>query len=342
MPSPSADRLTPELASAFARIALGHVAREYPNKLDHVLAGPEDVRGPRDLHPIFFGSFDWHSCVHGYWLLAVVLRRQPDIPEARAIRALFDEAFTSQNVTGELAYLDRPSARAFERPYGWGWLLKLQAELLAHDAAWARQLEPLARAFAARFADFLPRTAYPIRTGVHSSTAFALALAHDYAQPADDTRLAALIGEKVRGWHLTDRDAQAWEPSGDDFLSPTLMTAECLRRILPGADFRTWFAAYLPRAAEGMPASLFTPAAVTDRTDGKIVHLDGLNLSRAWCWREIAAALPDGDPTREAAESAADAHLAASLPHVAGDYMGEHWLASFALLALTAGKQTSA
>lgn len=337
MSSPSADRLTPDLASQFARLALGHVGREYPNKMDHVLAGPEDIRGPRDLHPIFFGSFDWHSCVHGYWTLATVLRLHPGIPEGPAIRALFDGAFTADKVAAETAYLARPSARGFERPYGWGWLLKLQAELLAHDAPWAAMHQPLADAFAQRFRDFLPIATYPIRTGVHSSTAFALALASDYARVVEDEALLALFGEKARAWHRGDRDAQAWEPSGDDFLSPTLMTAECLRRLLPADEFAAWFAAYLPRAAQDEPASLFTPATPSDRTDGKIAHLDGLNLSRAWCWRNLAATLPEGHPARAAMQDAARRHLAASLPHVAGDYMGEHWLASFALLALTAG-----
>jgi hypothetical protein len=336
MSSPSAERLTPEIASRFAAIALGHVAREYPNKLDHVLVGPEDAKGPRDLHPIFYGSFDWHSCVHGYWLLATVLRLEPGIAEAPAIRALFDDAFTPAKVAAEVAYLARPSARGFERPYGWGWLLKLQAELLAHDAEWASALQPLADAFAQRFRDFLPKAAYPIRTGVHSSTSFALALAADYARALGDTELLALFEDKVRAWHLGDRDAQAWEPSGDDFLSATLATALALRRLLPEEEFATWFAAYLPRLQRREPASLFTPAVVTDRTDGKIVHLDGLNLSRAWCWRELAIALPTTDPRHAVMHEAAGTHLAASLPHVAGDYMGEHWLASFALLALTA------
>jgi hypothetical protein len=339
MSSPSADRLTPELASAFARIALGHVAREYPNKLDHVMTGPDDVRGPRDLHPIFFGSFDWHSCVHGYWLLATVLRREPGIAEAARTRALFDQAFTDANVAGELAYLDRPAARGFERPYGWAWLLKLQSELLAHeDLAYARNLQPLADAFADRFREFLPRADYPIRTGVHSSTSFAMALGQDYAVAAKDAELTALFTQKARAWHLSDRDAPAWEPSGDDFLSATLVTAVALRRLLPAGEFVPWLRAYLPRAAQGEPATLFTPARVSDRTDGKIAHLDGLNLSRAWCWREIAAALPAGDPLGVAAAGAAERHLAASLPHVAGDYMGEHWLASFALLALASGE----
>jgi hypothetical protein len=338
MSSPSDNRLTPELASKFARIALGHVAREYPNKLDHVLDGPADAQGPRALHPIFFGSFDWHSCVHGYWLLASLLRREPGIPEAGAIRALFDEAFTPEKVAGEVAYLARPSSRGFERPYGWGWLLKLQAELMAHDAPWAGIHQPLADVFVARFHDFLPRATYPLRTGVHSSTSFAIALAQDYAAAAGDAGLTALFVEKVRAWHLGDRDAPAWEPSGDEFLSATLMTAECLRRLLPREEFLAWFAAYLPRAARREPATLFTPATVSDRSDGKIAHLDGLNFSRAWCWRELAAALPAGDPLAAVAEAAAQGHMAASLPHVAGDYMGEHWLASFALLALTAGE----
>jgi hypothetical protein len=339
MSSPSDSRLTAEVASKFARIALGHVTREYPNKLDHVLEGPADARGPRDLHPIFYGSFDWHSCVHGYWLLASLLRREPGIPEAGAIRALFDEAFTGANVGGEVAYLARPVSRGFERPYGWGWLLKLQAELMAQaDGRWAATHQPLASAFADRFRDFLPKAHYPIRTGVHSSTAFALALAQDYAVAAGDSGLSALFAEKARAWYLADRDAPAWEPSGDDFLSATLMEAECLRRLLPAAEFAPWLKAFLPRAAERQPASLFTPATVTDRSDGKIAHLDGLNLSRAWCWRELAATLPPGDRLSAVAEAAAREHMAASLPHVAGDYMGEHWLASFALLALTAGE----
>jgi hypothetical protein len=331
-------RLTPELASKFAAIALSHVAREYPNKLDHVLDGAGDARGPRDLHPIFFGSFDWHSCVHGYWLLATLLRREPSIAEAGAIRALFDDAFTAEKVAAEVAYASRPSSRGFERPYGWGWLLKLQAELMAHDGQWAAIHQPLADAFAQRFRDFLPKATYPIRTGVHSSTAFALALAQDYAVAARDQELTALFAAKARAWYLGDRDAPAWEPSGDDFLSATLMEAECLRRLLPVAEFGPWLKAFLPRAAERQPASLFTPATVSDRSDGKIAHLDGLNFSRAWCWRELAATLPFADPLAAVAEAAAEEHLAASLPHVAGDYMGEHWLASFALLALMAGE----
>jgi hypothetical protein len=337
MSSPSADRLTPTIASQFARIALGHVAREYPNKMDHVLESGADAIGPRAAHPIFFGSFDWHSCVHGYWLLASLLRLEPAIPEAAAIRALFDDAFTPPKVGAEVAYLARPSSRGFERPYGWAWLLKLQAELRRHEAPWAAAHQPLADVFAERFRAFLPKAVYPIRTGVHSSTAFALRLAHDYAAAAEDEELMRLLLERPRAWYLGDRNAQAWEPSLDDFLSPTLMTASLMATVLDRGEFAAWFAAYLPEAASGQPASLFTPATVPDRSDGKMAHLDGVNLSRAWCWREIAAALPADHPLQPVAEDAARRHLAASLPHVAGDYMGEHWLASFALLALTAG-----
>jgi hypothetical protein len=322
------------------RIALGHVAREYPNKLDHVLEGHADAKVPRALHPIFYGSFDWHSCVHGYWLLASLLRRFPALPEADQVRALFAESLTEANVAGEVAYLDRPSARGFERPYGWAWLMKLQAELLGHDdKTWANRLQPLADAFARRFRDFLPKAHYPIRAGVHSSTAFALALAQDYALAANDPDLSDLLRGKARAWYLADRAAAAWEPSGDDFLSATLMEAECMRRLLPRDEFLRWLEAFLPEAANGRPESLFAPAVVTDRSDGKIAHLDGFNFSRAWCWREIAHVLPSHHPLADVAEGAARKLMAASLPHVAGDYMGEHWLASFALLALTAGRR---
>jgi hypothetical protein len=302
------------------------------------MAGPHEVIGPRAAHPIFFGSYDWHSCVHGYWLLARLMRRYPDFSAAKDIVALFDERITAENVEGECAYLRRPEARSFERPYGWAWLLALQAELGQHDGATARAaktLRPLATMFADRFKAFLPLCDYPIRTGVHSSTAFALRLAADYAESADG-ELFALMREKGLGWYAGDEGAQAWEPSQDDFLSPTLMGAECMRRFMTPEAFRAWFARFLPSVARQEPATLFSPAHVSDRSDGKIAHLDGLNFSRAWCWRAIARALGDGDPAASVARAAAERHIAASLPHVAGDYMGEHWLATFALLALEA------
>jgi len=324
-------------ASRFAAAALGHVTREYPNKMDHVLSGPEDVQGPRALHPIFFGSFDWHSCVHGWWTLFTLLRLYPDLPEAARIEALADALFTPDNVAAETAYLDRPGSRGFERPYGWAWLLMLAAELARHDdGRRARTLAPLAEAFARRFRDFLPLAAYPVRVGTHYNTAFALRLTLDYAEGAGDAALADQCRARARLWHAADRDCQAWEPSQDEFLSPTLMEAALMRRVMTQEVFVDWFDAYLPRLTDRAPATLFLPASVSDRSDGKIAHLDGLNLSRAWCWREIASALAVDDPRRAVALEAARTHLDAALPHVTGDYMGEHWLASFALLALLA------
>ncbi len=330
--------LTPDLAARFATIALGHVRREYPNKPDHVLAGPADAQTPSALHPIFYGSYDWHSCVHGYWMLAHLLRRFPAISAAAEIGALFDTQFVADKVAVECAYLAAPTARGFKRPYGWAWLLKLAEELTLHDdKRWSRTLAPLAEAFAQRFRDFLPLATYPVRVGTHFNTAFGLRMAADYAAATEDAPLSALLRETGLRWYGADVDCPAWgEPSGDDFQSSALIEAECMRRLLPAEAFLPWFDRFLPRLGQSEPATLFRPAAVSDRSDGKIAHLDGLNLSRAWCWRSIAAALPAGDPRRAIASAAAERHLASGLPHVAGDYMGEHWLASFAVLALEA------
>ncbi len=323
--------LSPDTAARFATIALGHVTREYPHKLDHVMDGPEDVRSPAQLHPVFHGSFDWHSCVHGYWLLLRVRRLFPDLPVARDIEALADTMLTPDKIGGELAYLDRAYTGGFERPYGWAWAIALWAEAARHeDRDWAAALHPLAAAFAGRFLSFLPRLTYPIRVGTHYNSAFALTLALDWPDPA----LHAMIEERARNWFGADRDCQAWEPGGDEFLSSALCEALLMRRVL-GSDFPAWFGAFLPRLVQGEPRTLLEPVHVSDRSDGKIAHLDGCNLSRAWCWRVVASALPDD--VAKIARDAADRHLAASLPHVAGDYMGEHWLATFAMLALEAG-----
>ncbi|MGA7674170.1 MAG: DUF2891 domain-containing protein [Rhizomicrobium sp.] len=329
-----ANRLTIALADRYAAIALGHAAREYPNKLDHVLNGPDDARAPRDLHPIFYGSFDWHSCVHSYWLLARLRRLFPDMVKAAEITKLFDDAFVPEKVAGELAYLSRPLGAGFERPYGWAWLLMLAAELRRDDERrWSSTLKPLEEAFVARFTAFLPKLSYPIRAGTHNNTAFALILAAEYARTAGNSDLLHMLAGGARAWFGQDRGAVAWEPSGDDFLSPTLVESECMRRLLPPAEFAGWFAAFLPDLARGEPKSLFEPAIVSDRNDGKTVHLDGLNLSRAWCMRELTQAVA-GDPREKALREAAERHLLAALPYVAGDYMGEHWLATYAVLAL--------
>lgn len=325
-------RLDAETASRFARIALGHVTREYPHKLDHVLAGDQDALPPRILHPIFYGSFDWHSCVHGWWTLLTLRRLFPANAEAADIAELADDSFTAEKVAAELAYIGRPTSAGFERPYGWGWLLYLQLEASRHgERLWASQLEPLAKAFAERLKAYLPKLTYPIRVGTHFNTAFALILAFEWAERFDEP-LAATIREWVVAKFAGDRDCQAWEPGGDEFLSPALIEALCMQRVLAAGEFERWFAAFLPRLASGEPRTLFVPATISDRSDGKIAHLDGLNLSRAWCWQELSQNLDD--ESRPKAEKARDEHLGSALPHIAGDYMGEHWLVSFALLAL--------
>ena len=332
-------KLDADIAGRFARIALGHVAREYPHKLDHVLAGDEDALPPSALHPIFHGSFDWHSCVHGWWTLLTLRRLFPDLAEGPQIDALADDSFTDGKVADELTYLDRPFSAGFERPYGWAWLLYLHLEARRHrDCSWAGQLEPLARAFAGRFDIYLAKLTYPIRVGTHFNTAFALILALEWAEEFDPG-LAAQIRERAISWFGGDRDCQAWEPGGDDFLSSALIEALSMSRVLSREGFDHWFAGFLPRLSEQEPATLFAPATVSDRTDGKIAHLDGLNLSRAWCWLGLAPALPDRMSV--VANEAAEQHLAAALPYVAGDYAGEHWLASFALLALLAESTAS-
>ena len=323
-------KLDAELGARLARIALGHVTKEYPHKLDHVLSGDEDALPPRVLHPIFYGSFDWHSCVHGWWTLLTLRRLFPEEDEAAAIAELADTSFTTNKIAAELAYLDRPQSAGFERPYGWGWLLYLHLEASRHDDhAWAAELEPLARAFAERLKVYLAKLNYPIRVGTHFNTAFALLLALEWAE-----KFEPALRDAIRNWAAEkfagDRDCQAWEPGGDEFLSPALVEALCMKRTLPAAEFESWLGQFLPRLAEHQPRTLFVPATVSDRSDGKIAHLDGLNLSRAWCWRSLAPTLGP------VALQVADEHLEAALPYLASDYAGEHWLASFALLALLA------
>lgn len=325
--------LTPDLAARFATLALGHVEREYPNKLDHVLAGAGDALTPSALHPVFYGSFDWHSCVHGYWLLARLLRR---FPALTGIAELFDRRLTARAIAGECDYLAAPTARGFERPYGWGWLLKLAAELAQlPQPRWSRTLTPLAAAFAQRLREFLPRAGYPVRAGTHANSAFALRLAADYAEALGDDALLGLLRATAERWYANDADCPAWgEPGGEDFLSPTLVEAEALRRLSPAERFRPWFDRFLPDLRRRKPAALFAPVEAGDRSDGKIAHLDGLNLSRAWGLRALARTVDD--ERRGVMLEAAERHLAASLPYIEADYMGEHWLASFALLALEA------
>lgn len=327
--------LSPEIAATFMRTTLSHLSRQYPYKADLVLTGPEDAVPPIVHHPIFHGSYDWHSCVHGWWQVMRLARLYPDLPEAAEVRKRADVMLVPDKVAGELAFLSRPTAAGFERPYGWAWLLALHLELDLHDAPYAAALEPLALAFAARFRAFLPKLTYPIRVGTHFNVAFASVLAGEWAA-GHDPALGELIKERACDWFAKDQDCQAWEPGGDEFLSSALCEALLMSRVLDASEFTLWFDRFLPRIAMGEPQSLITPAIVSDRSDGKIAHLDGLNLSRAWCWRSIALTLGPDHAASGLANAVARKHLDASLCHVTGDYMGEHWLATFALLALSA------
>ena len=329
--------LTDAAADRFAALALRCVRQEYPNKLDHVMSGVGEVQAPKALHPAFYGCFDWHSSVHGHWMLVSLLRNHPGLAKAAEIRAVLDENLAPDRIAAEVAYLKQDNRRSFERTYGWAWLLKLAAELRTWDdpsaRRWAQALQPLAEELAARFQAFLPKQTYPIRTGVHPNTAFSLDLALDYAQAVQDTRFEALIRERSLAWFGRDRRGPlAWEPGGEDFLSPCLEEAALMARILPRPAFRRWLKAFLP----GLPGGL-APAVVSDRTDPKIVHLDGLNLSRARALRSIAARQDQGGPDQAALNRLADLHLRASLPHLlSGNYEGEHWLATFAVRSLQA------
>ena len=334
--------LTAELARRFAEIAQDNVVREYPNKLDHVLDEDADAAAPRALHPAFYGSYDWHSCVHMHWLLVHVRRLYPDLPQSAAIDALLARHLAPANIAVECAYLARPGAKSFERPYGWAWLMKLAHELaLCRDAngrALAANLAPLTDAFEQRYLEFPPKIHYPVRHGVHSNTAFGVMFALDYARHVQRTELESLCVEKIREWFVADRAAPvAHEPSGADFLSPAFVEADLVRRVLPQAEFSVWLAGWLPGLADGAPANLLSPVEVSDRGDPQIVHLDGLNLSRAWSLASIAAGLPAADARQGPLRRAAGAHLAAGMAGLASeDYLGAHWLASFAALALSA------
>ncbi len=333
--------LSRQQAGALARLALQAIVREYPNKPEHVMAGPADAKSSRALHPAFYGSYDWHSSVHGHWMLVKLARLFPDLPESAETRTVLRNHLTAENIKVETDYFLRKESKSFERAYGWAWLLKLAEELHGWsdpDAEiWSTNLRPLAELIASRYIDFFPKQTYPIRTGVHPNTAFGLSFAFDYGRAVGDKKLCELVEERARAYYLADELAPAnWEPSGADFLSPTLTEADLMRRVLPEAEFRKWFHTFLPAAANGKPASLFEPAIVTDRADPQLVHLDGLNLSRAWAMREVARALAKDDPARAVLASAADKHAAAGLAHItSGDYAGEHWLASFAVYLLS-------
>jgi hypothetical protein len=338
VPSPSLDA---SQAERFARLALACVHKEYPNKIAHVLAGDADAKAPRQLTPVFYGCYDWHSAVHGHWLLARLARRFPQAPFAAEARAALARSLKADAIAAEVRYLEGPGRVAFERPYGLAWLLQLAAELRQwrepEAQAWAQALAPLERAAAARITSWLPKLVYPIRIGEHSQTAFSFGLILDWARASGDAEMTALVGARSRAYYEKDRDCPlAYEPSGEDFLSPCLAEADLMRRVLAPPAFATWLRGFLPKLPRNGEARWLAPGVVTDRADPKLAHIDGLNLSRAWMLEGIAAGLPPKDPRIAALTAAARAHREAGLAGVTGEhYEGGHWLATFAVYLLT-------
>jgi hypothetical protein len=338
---PAADRVDAETAGRFAGLALECVHKEYPNKIAHVLNSDDDVGPPRELTPAFYGCFDWHSSVHGHWLLARLARSFPEAPFTAEAKAALAVSLTAGNIAAETRYLSAPGRETFERPYGLAWLLQLAAELREWDDARAREwsaiLAPLERAAADRMRAWLPKLAYPIRAGEHSQSAFAFGLALDWARAAGDAELAALIEERTLALHLADRGCPlSYEPSGQDFLSPCLAEADLMRRILPPARFAAWLGGFLPHLPLDGDGDWLPVGVVTDPTDGKLAHLDGLNLSRAWMLEGIAAGLPAEDPRRAGLLATARVHRDSGLASVTGEhYEGGHWLGSFAVYLVT-------
>lgn len=334
-------RYSDEAVARFARLALDCVVQEYPNKIAHVMQSDADALPPRRLTPVFYGCFDWHSAVHGHWLLTRLLQRFPGAPFASEARQALARNLTPERVAGEVAYLEGEGRATFERPYGLAWLLQLCAELREWDDAqarqWAAALQPLERMAADRFSAWLPKLRYPIRTGEHSQTAFALGLVLDWARTAGDDALAALVESKARAFHLGDRECSlAYEPSGQDFLSPCLAEADLMRRVLTPQQFADWLGGFLADIPTTVSPDWLPVAEVTDRADGKLAHLDGLNLSRAWMLEGIAAGLPPGDRRIAVLRAAADTHRRAGLAAVTGEhYEGGHWLGSFAVYLVT-------
>jgi hypothetical protein len=325
----------------FAGLALACVHQEYPNKIGHVMSSDDDVDPPRKLTPAFYGCFDWHSSVHGHWLLTRLTKLEPDAAFASEARAALDASFTESKIAAEVAYFMGEGRASTERPYGLAWLLCLADELHTWDdeqaQRWRRTIEPLEELAAQRYRDWLPNLHYPIRTGEHSQTAFAFGLVMDWAGAVNDEAMIELVTDRSRAFYLDDESCPlSYEPSGQDFLSPCIAEADLMRRVLPSDEFATWLAGFLPGIPTDGSSDWLPVGVVTDRADGKLAHLDGLNISRAWMLEGIAAGLPDGDPRRAALRAAADIHRKAGLASVTGEhYEGGHWLGSFATYLVT-------
>jgi len=330
-------QLTVAGANHLASLAFHCIQTEYPNKLGHVISDATQVREPMDLHPAFYGCFDWHSSVHGHWMLVKLLKIFPDMENAEAIKLAISQNITKQNILDEIAYMEQPLHGSYERTYGWAWIFQLANELQTWDnpqaKVWLTNLQPLVDHLKVNFMNYLPKQTYPIRTGVHPNTAFALGFALDYAHLIGDSEFEEILVQRSKDYYLDDKNYPAYlEPNGTDFFSPSLLEADLMHRIMNKQEYNSWMENYLPQ----IPVSLLNPAIVSDRSDLSLVHLDGLNLSRAWCMMGIANHMDGNNLQKKQLQEAAERHLKDALPNIAsGNYSGEHWLASFAVYALT-------
>lgn len=341
-PSPAAEPLpSAAVAERFATLALDCVGREYPNKIAHAMNSDADVKPPRELTPAFFGCYDWHSSVHGHWLLARLARTYPGAPFAAKARQALAKDLTPEKIAAEARYLNAPGRALFERPYGLAWLLQLSAELHEWDDAdarrWAKTLEPLEAAAVARLKEWMPKLTNPIRIGEHNQTAFSFGLILDWARERKSREMEELVTRRAGELYLKDRGCPlVYEPSGEDFLSPCLAEADLIRRILPRPAFAAWLGSFLPQIPLDGSSAWLPIGIVTDPTDGKLAHLSGLNLTRAWMLDGIAQSLPEGDPRVASLRAARAAHAEAGLRAVSGEhYEGGHWLGTFAVYLVT-------
>lgn len=334
--------IDPELATRFSKLAMDCVHREYPNKVSRTMDSDAEVGPPRELFPVFYGCFDWHSSVHGHWLLVRLLHVGPqDAPWRETAIAKLNQSFTEENIAGEIAQFARPARGSWERPYGVAWFLQLTAELREWDdpqaKIWLERLKPLETDVADSLKAWLPKLAYPIRLGTHNQSAFAFGLMLDWARTSGDTEMENLIIQRSMAFHKGDKDCPlAYEPSGEDFLSPCLMEADLMRRMMSAEEFSNWLTDFMPTIPRDGAGDWLAPGIVTDASDGKLVHLDGVNSSRAWNLYNIARALPDGDPREASLVAAAKIHADTGVAAVSDThYSGSHWLASFATYLMT-------
>jgi hypothetical protein len=332
-----ADGLDEASAARFAQLALDCVHKEYPNKIAHFMTSDADLKPPRQLTPAFYGCFDWHSSVHGHWLLARMIKLFPKSEVAAKARVALAQSLTAPNIAAEVAYITTAGRESFERPYGLAWLLQLAAELRTSDdrqfRAWSATLAPLETAAANKISTWLPKLSYPIRIGEHDQTAFGFGLIWDWAKTTHNGTMETLLREKAKQFYLPDKNCPlAYEPSGQDFLSPCMAEADFVRRVLAPREFAPWLTAFLPQVPIDGSTAWFPVARITDRSDPKLAHLDGLNLSRAWMLEGIADGLPANDKRRNALRATAKLHTDTSLGAVTSDhYVGSHWLGTFAL-----------